>query len=103
MTKAEIHPGRCAHVSEIRVQMQKTGLCDVELVSECPQMQMLASRITSVNPEDEISRGSSRIISQARRCCHHTYCPVPAALVRAVQIEFGKDLLGDINIHFNRV
>ncbi|MFC1467476.1 DUF6951 family protein [Verrucomicrobiota bacterium] len=102
MTKAEIHPGRCEHVAKVRVQMLENDLCSVELESECHQMQLLASRVAVVNPDDEINQGSSRILAQACRCCHHTSCPIPVALIRAVEIESGMDLSGDIDMHFER-
>lgn len=102
MTKAEIHPGRCEYVVTIRTHMLDNGCCEVQLNSDCYQMQLLAARIPLVNPEDELNQGSSLILSQACRCCHHTSCPVPAALVRAVEIESGMDLAGDIDVHFER-
>lgn len=102
MTKAEIHPGHCEHAATVRVQQQDDGQCTVEIESECQQMKLLAARIKIVDPGEESNRGSSKIRSAFHRCCHHTFCSVPSGLIRAVGIESGMNLSGDISMHFER-
>lgn len=89
MTVTEVDSGQCGNTARIKAELIKENRCRIEIETQCPQIQALAEEIRTVNPETELNRGSSQILYRAARCCHHTFCPVPSAIIKTVEAEAG--------------
>ncbi len=103
MAKAEICAGVCGLTTTVVASTNGTT-CKVSIRSQCKNVQRLAAELTEVDPFREISfRGDGPLTLQlARKYCAHAACPVPAGIIKAVEVESGLALPADVNIKLSR-
>jgi hypothetical protein len=104
MAKAEIHSGICGFSTQVEAVMQD-GMCQLHITSACKGIQKLADQIPQVDPYREISfRGQGPQILQAAasKTCPHPACPVPAGIIKAVEVAAGLALPADVTIHLSK-
>jgi len=79
---------------------EKTGLCTLHIITDCPHFQKVVDKLdgASVNPAEEFAWDTSKIHAAMRETCSHTACPVPAGIVKAVQVASGKKGAADASI-----
>ncbi len=99
MAKAEIMSGVCGFNTVVEAHMDGDE-CVVSIQSECESIQKMAQELNRVDPFREISfrGGGPEILKVASRCCKHTACPVPAGIVKAVEVAAGLALPKDASI-----
>lgn len=105
MTKVEVNAGVCGHSAVIEVTRLDDAHVQVVIRSECEQ-------ITDMNPD--LARlqwkrkghtvfkrmTESAVYQSAARHIRHTACPVPAAILKAIEVETGVALPKDVTITF---
>ena len=103
MAKAEIFSGICGFKTNVTTQMD-TDKCGISIESDCPSIQKLAEKLTEVDPFAEISfRGELPQTYQiAFQSCPHAACPVPAGIIKAIEVEAGLALPADVSIKILR-
>ena len=74
--------------------------CTLSIKSECENIKNLSAELTVVNPFREISyRGEGPLtLKLAVKHCHHPACPVPAGIIKAVEVAAGLALPADATI-----
>lgn len=99
MAKAEIFSGICGFTTVAEARMNGSR-CTLRIESDCDAIQRFAENLSEVDPFQEISfRGEGpRILKSAAQHCHHAACPVPAGIIKAVEIAAGLALPKDVTI-----
>ncbi len=99
MTKAEINPGICGFNAEVSAVMEGR-MCSIEIKCDCEAIQQLAAELSPVKPVNEISfkRNTPQIIELGMKYCFHAACPVPAGIIKALEVEAGLALPADVSI-----
>jgi hypothetical protein len=79
------------------IDMQQVTL-DVE--SECAAIRKIAEELKDVDPFKEMTQrgGEPIILKLGSEYCTHTSCPVPAAMIKVVEVAAGMDLPKEIII-----
>jgi hypothetical protein len=92
-----------------RVQTSKDGEkidgpVNVAVDSDCPHVAKLAEELTTVAPFREISfRGEGPLtLALGAKYCAHPACPVPAGIVKAIEVEAGLALPADVHMTIAR-
>lgn len=103
MAKAEIFAGICGFNTTVTTNMDELD-CDISIESECKSIQTLAESLKRVNPYEEISfRGKGpATLRMAAKYCAHTSCPVPAGIIKAIEIAAGLALPADATIKLSK-
>lgn len=103
MAKAEIFSGICGFKTSVTTQMD-TDKCLISIESDCPSIQELAQQLTEVDPFGEISfRGEMpKTYKMTFEKCPHSACPVPAGIIKAIEVEAGLALPADVSIKISR-
>ena len=104
MARVTVNPGVCGLRTEAVTEMEADGMtCRLAVDSACPHVMKLAESLGSVNAFAETSHTGegSAILRAAMENCPHPACPVPAALVKAVEVASGLALPADVTIHFD--
>jgi hypothetical protein len=104
MAKAVIHSGICGFSAQVEARMEE-GMCHLHIQSACKGIQKLAEQVTQVDPFREISyRGQGPQILQAaaNKTCPHPACPVPAGLIKVVEVAAGLALPADVSIKLTK-
>ncbi len=103
MAKAEVHAGVCGFTTLVETAFDG-DVCKVSIQSECAAVQRLAQELTEVNPYQEISyrRKTPLTLEMAAKFCTHAACPVPVGIVKAVEVEAGLALPGEVTIKLSK-
>lgn len=102
MARAEIFAGKCGFTTIVEATQTDNEQVRVTLSSACKGCQKLGAALSEmeIDPLREIShRGEgSLILELAPRYLTHPACPVPAGIVKAVEIAAGLALPADASI-----
>jgi hypothetical protein len=99
LARTEIEAGICGLHTTVEARMEGDE-CVLSIQSACPAIQSLAAELKVVDPLREITyRGAGPVTLQlAARYCKHTACPVPAGIIKAVEVAAGLALPRDAAI-----
>jgi hypothetical protein len=102
MTRVTADAGACGFSATIEVERIDRSIVRATIHSACEQ-------ITAMNPDlSELNwrRGvfckmtESRVYQSASQHIQHAACPIPAAILKAIEVEVGIALAKDLVIHF---
>ena len=99
MTRAVIDPGICGFVAEATATMEGE-MCGLEIACECEPIQEMAMGLAQVDPMVEIGfHGDGPLtLKMFREHCPHPSCPVPAGILKAVEVAAGLALPQEASI-----
>jgi hypothetical protein len=99
MASAEIESGICGFCTTVRTQTEGRSV-RVEFETTCGYVEKLAEQLTEVDPYREISyRGEGPLTFKlAAEHLVHPACPVPAGIIKAIEVEAGLALPKDASI-----
>lgn len=103
MAKAEIFAGACGYTTNVTATMNGSA-CKLDIESGCKAIQKMAAELSEVEPLKEISsrRTVPRTLDAGLKYCSHAACPVPAAIIKAVEIAAGLNLPVDPKITLSK-
>lgn len=101
MAHVEIHAGICGMQTQIEAMLLDDGQAvSLKVDSTCKDVLKLIEELGEVNAFQEISyrRTEPRTLQLAPKCLPHPACPVPAAIIKAVEVAAGLALPRDATI-----
>lgn len=103
MAKAEIFAGVCGFHTTV-LATSEDGLVNLEIQSECQAIQKLGENLKQVDPLKEISsrRSIPQSLQMGMQYCTHAACPVPAGIIKAVEVAAGLALPKDVTIRLSK-
>ena len=99
MSEATIDPGICGFVAEVKATMEGE-MCSLEIACDCEPVQEMAKDLAQVDPMVEIGfhgDGPLTLRTFAEHCPHPS-CPVPAGILKAVEVAAGLALPQEASI-----
>ncbi|NOX20904.1 MAG: hypothetical protein GXO99_06575 [Nitrospirae bacterium] len=101
MTKAKVDPGICGLKSEVVVSKKDKQSFSIQIQSDCDMVEKLGEKIVELGLMDVFKRIiDNPVYTEGSRCLRHTSCPVPSAVLKALEIEAGLALPKDVKIEF---
>jgi uncharacterized protein DUF6951 len=104
VTRVEVNPGICGLRTIIEVEASESDpfLIRLRVESACNEVAKLGKKLGTVQALREISyRGDGpSILQAAAKNLKHPACVVPAAILKAIEVEAGLALPGDVMIAF---
>ena len=99
MASAEIESGICGFCTTVKTTAEGRRV-RVEFETTCGYVEKLAEVLTEVDPYKEISyRGEGPLtLRLAAEHLVHPACPVPAGIIKAIEVEAGLALPMDASI-----
>ena len=99
MASAEIESGICGFCTTVKTTSEGRKV-RVEFETDCGYVEQLADALTEVDPFREISyRGEGPVtLKLAAEHLVHPACPVPAGIIKAIEVEAGLALPKDASI-----
>jgi len=103
MARAEVMAGNCGYLTTVEAAMEGQ-VCKLAIQSDCKAIKKMAAELTEVNPFKEISfrKNMPTIINAGIQYCTHAACPVPVAIIKAVEIEAKLALPTDVTIKLSK-
>jgi len=103
MIRATVDPGVCRFATTIEVTKINRRKVTVEITSECQNLDKFRESLREISGFEPMTpRAESEIHGAAAECKLHPACPVPVALMKAVEIEMGLALSRNVSITFER-
>jgi len=99
--KVTVDAGVCKMKTVINAKANPdTGMVDIEIQSDCPNVLKMSWKLTSVCPytEVEAEMNKSEVYTHASESIPHAACPVPCGIVKAIEVAGGLGLKRDVTI-----
>jgi len=77
-----------------------TGMVDLEIQSDCPNVLKMSWGIASVCPYTEVEAEMNKtdVYKRASETLPHAACPVPCGMIKAIEVAGGLGLKRDVTI-----
>jgi hypothetical protein len=97
-----VTPGICGFTCRVQAQMSEGKSVSILITqSECKQIQRLAESLTEMGLRElftPVTRNPVFVLAQQAGC--HVSCPVPVAVLKAVEVAMEMALPRDVEIRF---
>jgi len=104
MATVHVQPGVCGFEAEIHATADADMNVHIELTSACPQVARLGEAVAKVSAlgllRQPIHETSIYQAAGAARC--HAACPVPSAIIKAIEVAAGLALPHDVQMTITR-
>ena len=99
MCKTIIDPGICGFMAEVNAKMDGE-MCSLQITCDCEPVQAMAKELAQVDPMVEIGFHGDGPLTMKMFAKHlpHPACPVPAGVLKAVEVAAGLALPKDATI-----
>jgi hypothetical protein len=104
VAKAEIDAGICGFQTTCIATKNDDGTVHLAIESGCKAVLKLAEQLQNVDPMKEVfwRRSLPRTHELAPGCLSHPACPVPAGIIKAIEVESGLALPKDATIKVSK-
>ncbi len=103
MTKAYLNAGSCGYTVGITVErLDKTKL-NIMLDTDCEMVKLMEDDIKGSNWKKLLKKISdSTVYISASKRVKHTGCPVPMAIIKAIEVELGIAVPKEVKLNFGK-
>jgi hypothetical protein len=99
MSIVKVDAGVCRFKTKIKVKKTGQNTCKVTIESDCPAVKKVAQELSECNiGELKKSFVDSIVYNICAKYLKHVTCPVPTAILKAVEVGFGLALPKDVYI-----
>lgn len=106
MTKIHVQAGACGFNTTVTVTRvdcdEEDYLVDIQIETESDNVKRLAKVLTQVDGMEESFKSfmSSKIFELGAQQGLHVACPVPTAIIKAIEVECGLNVPRNVEITF---
>lgn len=103
MTKVEVFSGICGFTTRIEVEDKQNYMASCKMEGECPNCSKVAEILAKepINMMDELfKKGQSKVLAACQANLPHVSCPVPAGILKALEVGVKLALPADATIKF---
>ena len=103
MARVKVDPGACGLPTRVEVVQKGKNIFHLEIRSECEMVQRLERELPALYMLDAFKRVlDNPVYKMASICVKHVSCPVPCAILKALEAEAGLAVPKDIVISFEK-
>ena len=104
MTKVVVEPGICDFITVVEVKRLSAQRVRVVITSECEMVRKMNSELVEVDWQDVLKQPlDSLAYKSALQHINHVACPIPVAILKAIEVEVGAAAPKNITIRFETV
>jgi hypothetical protein len=101
MTRVVVDSGICGKITTIEVDKVGKRMVTIKIVSDCELVTDMGKSLIEVDQWDALKSHVQSEIYQIASGSHiHVSCPVPVAILKAIEVEAGLALPRPVNIRF---
>jgi hypothetical protein len=102
MTRVSVDTGICGFKATIEVSKLSAERVRVNINSDCEMVSKLGEQLRDVEWLNALELPDNPLLCKcAHRYINHVACPVPIAILKAIEAEVGLALAKDVVIHFD--
>lgn len=106
MTKLAVNSGVCGFCSKITVEKteMKGKKLSVQIESDCEMVKKMSRELAVLDGTATVFSGflSNTVYKSASINLKHVACPVPSAIIKALEVEAGFCVPGDVTMKFEK-
>ncbi len=104
LTKVKIMAGACGYSSVVKIDKTGKMTIKIEIITACKALRSMNEDLKHIDCSKDVfvKMVDSSIYKLASRKLRHTDCPVPAAIVKGIQVELGGAIAKDVIIRFQK-
>ncbi|MDA8078993.1 MAG: hypothetical protein M0Z79_08660 [Nitrospiraceae bacterium] len=103
MTKLRVDPGQCGMSVVVEVDKKGKDVFELRITSDCEMVRKLGEAVPSLTLADAFKKFSDNpVYRKGAACLRHAACPVPGAILKALEVEAGLGVPRDVTIVFIR-
>jgi hypothetical protein len=104
MASVAIDAGVCGHTTRVTTARGDAYRVHVSVDSTCPHIQKIKDEIGDVDALQQIGLrdGIPSVLRTAYAHCAHAACPVPAGLIKAIEVAAGLALPQDVSMRIDK-
>jgi hypothetical protein len=103
MTRVVVKSGACRFSAVVRAERGPERTVEITVESGCAMVQKMAGEITRLGRRDAlIGILNNPVYLAAGRHLKHAACPVPTAVLKALEVEAGLNVAKDATIRFEK-
>ncbi len=97
MAHTEVNAGVCGFVTRMEASSEDGQTVKLSIQTQCPSLKPIETELTEADGFTECfaKLGDSPIYGLAKKYCKHPGCPVPAALIKSIEVACGFALPRD--------
>ena len=104
MTKVVVDPGICGFTARIEVSRIDAETVSVVILSDCEMVSQWGAQLGHLDCRKTLKPPESIFFFEsAFRHISHAACPIPVAVLKALEVEVGAAARGDVSISFRDV
>ena len=104
MTRVEVNPGVCGLVCNIEVERIDKQSVKIAVATDCEMISELGESLMEAELREIMKQPVESVVYRAASQCQlHPACPVPSAIIKAVEVETGMALPRDVAMHIQRM
>lgn len=101
MAKAVVKPGACGLGTTVRVKKAGRRKYRVSVSSDCEMVEKLGSELGELDMTDAFKRIlDNPVYRKGSACLKHVSCPVPCAVLKALEVEAGLAVPREVSVTF---
>jgi hypothetical protein len=100
MAKTKVEAGVCGFVTDVEAVLNDNQKVNLKIKSDCPHVMALAEEYPQSDGMMEIFMpfGEAPLFKAAKSNLKHSACPVPTAILKAIEVSCGLALPRDVTI-----
>lgn len=104
MSKVQVNPGVCGMETTVSVEKSGSGDLAITLDTKCPYIKKMEPDLQEIDGYSECfsSFSDSAVYESAGKNCKHLACPVPSAIIKAIEVESGLALPREVNFNIEK-
>jgi hypothetical protein len=104
VSKVTVDAGVCGFVTEIETLLNDSQQVVLKVDSQCPNIMALAEEYNMSEGMTEVFTpfGEAPLFQAAKKHLKHTACPVPSAIMKAIEVTCGLALPRDVTMKIER-
>jgi hypothetical protein len=101
MTKVQVNPGVCGFTVVVKVERDRERNFHISLDTECEMVKKMAEELSFLEFRAPFSAIlHNPVYRSASKNLKHAGCPVPAAILKAIEVEAGACLARPVSMTF---
>jgi hypothetical protein len=104
MARARVNAGICGYTADIVVRKRSKRIVEVKIESECEMVEALGEEIRELDWSKGVLEtiATSDVYRAASKHLKHVDCPVPCAVLKAIEVEVGIALPKKVSIEIEK-
>ncbi len=103
MTTVVVNSGACGFTVTITAKKGKDRTIEVALATDCEMVKKMEAEIASIDRMAVlVGFGNDPVHRSAAKHLKHAACPVPSAVLKAIETEAGMNVPRDVTIVFKK-